>query len=149
MPRSSASPQSGPSGAIRRSHPAAMRFPLASRILIVAGVAVGLLLPLSMIRDKVAERRDRAAAVQKTFADETSGPQVVAGPFLALTCEESYIHERTVHQDGKPVTLRERKLRACPIHLVLPRTLTIGARAPVELRHRGIYPIRLYRARMD
>jgi inner membrane protein len=127
-----------------------MRFPLLARFLIVGGVAVGLLLSLSMIRDKVAERRERAAEVQRTFADETSGPQVVAGPILALTCEESYVEERTVHQEnGKPLTVRERKLRPCAIRLVLPRELAINSRAPVEQRYRGIYPIRLYRARME
>ena len=40
-----------------------MRFPLLGRFAIVAGVALALLIPLSMIRDKVAKRRDRAAAV--------------------------------------------------------------------------------------
>ena len=124
-----------------------MRFPLLTRFALVGAVALGLLVPLSMIRDKVAERRDRAAAVQKSFADETSGPQTLAGPFLALTCEETYVDERVVHQaDGKPVTVRETKQRPCATGLVLPGALKVEARVPVEQRHRGIYPIRLYRA---
>lgn len=63
-----------------------MRFPLLGRFALVAGVALALLLPLSMIRDKVSERRDLADAVQKAFADQTSGAQAIAGPFLAPTC---------------------------------------------------------------
>jgi inner membrane protein len=124
-----------------------MRFPLLGRFLIVAGVALALLLPLAMIRDKVSERRDRADAVQKAFAGETSGAQALAGPFLALTCVETYVDERIVHQpDGKPVTVREKRQRDCPTRLVLPTELNIEASAPVEQRYRGIYPIRLYRA---
>ena len=123
-----------------------MRFPLLGRFLLVAGVAAALLLPLSMIRDKVSERRDRADAVQKAFADQTSGAQAIAGPFLALTCEETYVDERIVHQaNGKPLTVREVKQRPCPTRLVLPSELKIEASAPVEQRYRGIYPIRLYR----
>jgi inner membrane protein len=124
-----------------------MRYPLLGRFLVVAGVALALLVPLSLIRDKISERRDRADAVQKAFAAETSGSQVIAGPFLALTCEETYVDERTVHQaDGKPVTVRETKQRPCQTRLVLPAELRIEASAPVEQRYRGIYPIRLYRA---
>lgn len=126
-----------------------MRFPLFTRFAIVAAVVLALLIPLSMIRDKVAERRDRAAAVQKNFADETTGAQTLAGPVLALTCEETYFHERTVHQkNGKPLTVREKKQRTCPTELVLPAELALEAVAPVEERHRGIYPIRLYRAKL-
>ncbi|HEX2198754.1 MAG TPA: cell envelope integrity protein CreD [Burkholderiales bacterium] len=124
-----------------------MRFPLLGRFTVVAGVAIALLLPLSMIRDKLSERRDRADAVQKAFADQTSGAQALAGPLLALTCEETYVDERVVHQaNGKPLTVRETKQRPCPTRLVLPAALRIEARAPVEQRWRGIYPIRLYRA---
>jgi inner membrane protein len=127
-----------------------MRLPLLSRFAVVAAVAVGLLIPLSMIRDKVAERRDRAAAVQKSFADETSGPQALAGPVLALTCEETYVDERVVHQEnGKPVTVREQKQRPCPLGLFLPTQLAIDGNVPIQTRHRGIYPIHLYEANLD
>lgn len=133
--------------AIFGGHAGSMRFPLLSRFLLVAGIAAALLLPLSMIRDKVSERRDRAEAVQKAFADQTSGAQALAGPFLALTCEERYVDERIVHQaNGKPLTVREERLRPCPTRLVLPAELKVAASVPVESRYRGIYPIRLYRA---
>jgi inner membrane protein len=125
----------------------AMRFPLLGRFLAVAAVATTLLLPLQLVRDKIAERRDRADAVHRAFAAETSGPQVIAGPFLALTCEETYVDERTVHQpNGKPLTVRETRQRPCAIRLVMPSDLRIEASLPVEQRHRGIYPIRLFRA---
>ncbi len=132
---------------MRRCHARGMRFPLLTRFVLVAGVAAALLVPLSMIRDKLSERRDRADAVQKAFSDQTSGAQAIAGPLLALTCEETYVDERVVHQaDGKPLTVREARRRPCPTRLVLPAALDVEASAPVEQRYRGIYPIRLYRA---
>jgi inner membrane protein len=127
-----------------------MRSPILLRFALVAAIALLLLAPLSMIRDKIAERRERAAEVQQTFAAETSGPQALAGPFLGMTCEETYVHERTQHlEDGKRVTHREKRKRACPIALFLPRELTITGTVPVEGRYRGIYPIRLYRAQLE
>jgi inner membrane protein len=126
-----------------------MRFPVLARFALLGAVALGLLIPLALIRDKVAERRDRAADVRKSFAEETSGPQTLAGPFLALTCEETYTEERTVHQaNGKPRTVRETKQRPCPTALFLPRELRVAGTLPVEERYRGIYPIRLYLAKL-
>ena len=88
-----------------------------------------------MIRNKIAERRERAAEVQQTFAEETSGPQALAGPFLALSCEETYVDERVEHlEDGKSRTVREKKRRACQTGLFLPRELTITGTVPVEGR---------------
>jgi inner membrane protein len=110
-----------------------MRYPLLGRFALVAGVAVALLLPLGLIRDKVSERRDRADAVQKAFADQASGAQAVAGPYLALTCEE--IHDKAQ--------------RPCPTELALPIELKVDANARVEQRYRGIYPIRFYRAALE
>lgn len=127
-----------------------MRFPLLFRFALVAGIAVLLLAPLSMIQSKIGERRERAANVQATFAAETSGPQAFAGPFLALGCEETYVDERVEHlETGKSRTVRERKRRACPMGLFTPRELLVAGAAPVEDRYRGIYPIRLYRAVLD
>jgi inner membrane protein len=114
-----------------------MRFPLLARFGLIAGIALLLLLPLALIRDKIAERRDHAVAVQKAFAEETSGPQVLAGPFLALTCEETYAEKQ------------EKKQRRCPTAIFMPRELRIAGSVPVEARYRGIFPIRLYRAKLE
>ena len=127
-----------------------MPFPILLRFALVAGIAVLLLLPLSLIQKKIGERRDRAAAVQTAFAGETSGPQALAGPFLALHCEETYVDKRWVYpKDGNPYAVPEKKQRPCRTELFLPEELTIEGSAPVESRHRGIYPIRLYRAKVE
>ena len=123
-----------------------MKFPLLLRSGAVALVAAAILVPLALVSGKVAERRQRANEVESAFARETSGPQTVVGPLLALACEETVIEERVVKRAGREDTIAEQKTRACPTAYFPPRTLEIAARAPVESRHRGIYPIRLYRA---
>lgn len=123
-----------------------MKFPLLVRTGAVALVAAAILVPLALVSGKVAERRQRANEVESTFARETSGPQTVVGPLLALACEETVVEERVVKRAGREDTIAEPKTRACATAYFPPRTLEIAARAPVESRHRGIYPIRLYRA---
>jgi inner membrane protein len=126
-----------------------MKFPLLIRAGAIAAVAVAILFPVALVTDKVAERRGRAGEVESSFARETSGPQTVVGPLLALACEETVVEERVVKRSGKDDTVAEQKTRACPTAYFPPRTLDVAARVPVESRHRGIYPIRLYRAALD
>ncbi len=126
-----------------------MRFPLLARAAVVGGVAILILLPLQLVNSKIAERQSRALGVERDFAAETSGPQTVAGPLLALTCEETYTAEREIKRGGKAETVTERKARPCPTGYFAPRTLAVTGKLPVETRRRGIYPIRLYRAALE
>ncbi|HUJ01535.1 MAG TPA: cell envelope integrity protein CreD [Usitatibacter sp.] len=123
-----------------------MRLPLLARTLAIAAVAVAILVPIAMIDGKIAERRARADGVVSEFASQTSGPQLVVGPLLALTCEETYVAERQVMRSGKAETISETRTRACPTAFVAPRSLEANASVPVENLHRGIYSIRMYRA---
>src|SRR5262245_33018151 len=126
-----------------------VRFPLLARAAVMAGVAVLILLPIALIDGKIAERRYRAESVEQQFAAETSGPQTIAGPLLALTCEETFTEERQIMRNGKAETVAERKVGACPTGYFTPHTLKVAGSLPVESRHRGIYPIRLYRAGLE
>src|SRR5258706_5531203 len=126
-----------------------MRVPLLLRAVTIGVVALALLVPISLIEGKISESKARAEGVVATFAAETAGPEIVAGPFLALTCEETYIEEREVKREGKAETISERKTRACPTGYFPPRTLTVSGTMPVESLHRGIYNIRTYRAKLD
>lgn len=126
-----------------------MRFPLLARAIAIGAVALAILFPLALVTGKISERQHRASEVETAFARETSGPQTVVGPLLALDCEETVLEERVVKRGGKEETITESKTRACARAYFPPRTLEIVGRVPIESRHRGIYPIRLYRATMS
>jgi inner membrane protein len=126
-----------------------MKIPLLGRIAIVGAIALVLLLPIALIEGKINERRLLADSVEAQFAAETSGPQMIAGPMLALTCEETYVAEREVKRGGKEETISETKTMACPTAYFTPSVLRIAGHVPVEARHRGIYTIRLFRASLD
>ena len=123
-----------------------MKSPVLLRALTIAAIAFAILLPILLIKGKVSERQARAEAVVQQFAAETSRPQVVAGPFLAATCEETFVEERQVMRGGKAETISESKTGRCPTVFFTPKVLKATAAMPVESRHRGIYPIRLYHA---
>ena len=120
--------------------------PLLLRFAAIGAVAASILVPIALVEGKIAERRMRAESVLQQFAAETSGPQVVAGPFLTLACEETYASERQIMRAGKAETITEKKVRPCPTAYVAPRVLEVSGKVPVEELRRGIYPIRLYRA---
>lgn len=123
-----------------------MKFPLLTRAAAISAVAIAILFPLGLVNGKITERQHRAAGVEAAFARETSGPQTIVGPLLALDCEETVVLERVVKRGGKEETITETKTRGCASAYFPPRTLEIAGRVPVESRYRGIYPIRLYRA---
>ena len=105
-----------------------MRFPLVLRGLVIAALGAALLLPLWLIQNKVTERRQRADQVQTTFAAEAGGAQVVAGPFLVLTCGSD---------------------TSCPVRVLTPTRLDAKGGLAVEQRYRGIFPARLYRGKVE
>jgi len=126
-----------------------MKYPLLVRAAVITGVAILILFPVQLVNGKIAERQARAFEVERSFAAETSGPQTLVGPLLALTCEEAYTEERQIMRAGKAETVTDRRVRPCPTGYFAPRTLTVTGAIPVEQRHRGIYPIRLYRAALE
>lgn len=123
-----------------------MKFPLLIRAASIAAVAAALVYPLTLVNQKIIERQARAERVAAHFAAETSGPQAIVGPLVAIACEETVVVERVVKRAGKEETIAEQKTRSCPTAFFPPRTLDVAGKVPVETLHRGIYPIRLYRA---
>jgi inner membrane protein len=99
-----------------------MKSPMLLRFLAVVTIAFAILIPISLIKGKISERQARADSVVQQFAAETSRSQAIVGPFLAATCA------------------------GCPTVFFMPKVYHAAVSMPVESRHRGIYPIRLYRA---
>lgn len=111
-----------------------MAYPLFLRSLFIAAVALLILVPIALIDGKINERRNRADTVAAQFARETVGPQVIAGPFLVTACERTFNQGLTA---------------PCGTQLHAPKTLDVVGTLDPELRKRGIYVIRAYRAGLE
>ncbi|APV48592.1 hypothetical protein BWI17_02145 [Betaproteobacteria bacterium GR16-43] len=109
-----------------------MSFPLIVRAAIVALIAILILGAIALINGKISERSHRAATVERQFEEESSGAQLVSGPFLVLTCERAL---------KSTVAECEHRTQA-----FVPKLLNIDVSMPVETLHRGIYPILQYRS---
>ena len=117
------------------------RYPLFSKILMIAFLALVLLIPLGMIESKISERKALQESVQQDIAQKSARPQTLYGPYLVVRYQ---LREKKVEKDahGQEKTLY---VASEPKELVLePHALKIGGGAEVESRQRGIYKAQLY-----
>ena len=114
---------------------------------IVAVLALALLIPVTMIRDLIAERQARRNEAVGGIALGWGQRQVLAGPYLAVPYERQWTESTQETVDGKT---RERRTE---------RSEWLVARLPIEAiewtvetatseKARGIYKARLYTAKV-
>ncbi|MDR2637448.1 MAG: cell envelope integrity protein CreD [Zoogloeaceae bacterium] len=107
----------------------------------IAALMIGLLLPLAMIEGKIEERSDYQNTVIADIANSAAGKQTLIGPVLAVRYQVE-IPAETVREEGKIVNLPRRVVDR--IARFPAENLAITGGATVETRHRGIYQARLY-----
>ena len=115
--------------------PRRLRYPALVEIIILGGIALVLMLALSMIRSLVVERATRAKDARAEIAASWGQSQIVGGPVLIVPYRVRYIDA------GK---ILEAKHHA---HF-LPERLVARGRLLPERRHRGIFETVLYRAQL-
>lgn len=117
---------------------------LVLKLLVIAGLALTLAVPLALIAGKVREREAHQRDVQRDIAASTAQAQRITGPIVAYECEH-YVFEWVIPAGGrKEDARRERVLRPCAPLFVLPERLAIDGRFATQVRHRGIYAARVY-----
>jgi len=118
---------------------------LLSRLVMIAGLMLLLLLPLSMIHGVVAERQNLQVQVEQTIAMSLAGPQRLAGPILVVP----YVLQQTsVSTDDAGRTIRksvDRHMQA----VFMPDHLNIEATTGVEARQKGIYSAMVHRTQAN
>jgi inner membrane protein len=112
-----------------------------SKLGVVAGLSVLLLVPLTLIGTQIAGRSVRQAEVLKEIADSSAGSQTVVGPVYVVR-----YHELVEHVYRDPATDREMSRQQVEEKTVVlpPEVLDIGGEARVEPRSRGLYHARLF-----
>jgi inner membrane protein len=113
------------------------RFPLASKIALLAVLILLMLLPINAIMDLIHERSSYRQSVIQQVANSASGAQTIVGPILVFPYETTELSEADDKGNRRYVTRKG-------AHYVLPETLDIVANAQVEARKLGIYQAQVY-----
>jgi len=108
---------------------------------LVRGIGAGLLvlllqIPVAIISSAIDERRLTKDAAVADVTRTWGGSQELVGPILTVSSIE-----RWEDSDGKP---HERTV----VKRFLPRTLSVGGRADIEVRRRGIFDMPLFVAQL-
>ena len=110
------------------------------RLLLIAVLMLLLNIPLMMIRGVVDERAARRGEAVGDILAGWGGPQSLTGPVLRVPFA---VHRMVPGTDGKLV--RQDTTDAA---YFLPRELRIGGKLEAEMRHRGIFEVPVYVARL-
>jgi len=105
------------------------------KLVAIALLIIGLLIPLSMIDGVVRERAGRQQEVENTVARSSAGAQALLGPVLAVPWLEKRKVRRT-HPKG-PDTMEIDEIHG--VAVFTPQALDIAADAGVESRYKGLY----------
>ena len=117
------------------------------KTLVVAGLALVLMIPVTMIQNLVAERQSRANEAIAGIAEGWGKRQTVAGPYLYVPYERRWTVVRKNTVDGKQTETRTEHYEAQVLRF--PATaIDWQVNADIGEKARGIYKARLYTARL-
>jgi inner membrane protein len=107
-----------------------------ARLLVMALLLMGLLIPLEMVKSVVGERAARRDAVVQEVSVTWGGPQTIGGPVLVVPYRSTF-----TNRDGKQ---QEVIARAS----FLPELLEVIGTVEPEVRKRGLFKVVVYRAHL-
>jgi len=110
-----------------------MKQKLETKLVIIIGLIVLLLVPIFMIQNLIDERAELQQQVQADIAKSSSGEQQVIGPFIQVQFIETHTLEGNTTEQLRTL-------------LLLPETLTINSELSSFEKYRGIYKALLYRS---
>ncbi len=113
------------------------------KFLTVGGLALLLLLPLSMVQNIVNEREIYRIGVMHDIAESRTGPQKITGAMIVAPYVEKTTKEVEIYEDGEKRTIL--KTEHIQRHkYFMPETLNIQGSITTEERYRGIYKVPVY-----
>lgn len=108
-----------------------------TRLLVISGLVITLLIPVEMIKGVIHEREQRREEVIKEVSSKWGGEQTITGPILSVPYTDYFTDEKG-HE----------KTTISHAHL-LPDQLNIIGSVKPETRHRGMYQVVLYNAELQ
>ncbi len=122
-----------------------MQNTLLAKFLIITGLGLVLLIPLTMIRSIIDERSDYRDEAIQDIANSWARSQEIKGLILVFPYEEIEFKEIEEHKDAQVLHRQEKVLHQYN-HYVLPKTLQINAELTPQDHYRGIYKAPGYRS---
>lgn len=113
--------------------PRRLRYPAMVELIILGGLAIVLVIALTVIRSLVSERSQRAQSVRAEIASSWGQSQTIGGPVIVVPFRVRFVDSQGKQQYS---TNRAR---------FLPERLKIAGRVLPERRHRGIFETIVYR----
>ena len=104
------------------------------KLFVIALLILILLIPMSMIRGVINERKSIGAAAQRDIMNAWGKDQVVSGPILMLPYKE------------RPILMYGESREVEKVVYVLPDTLNIDAAVEPDIRYRGLHEVPVYSA---
>ncbi|HYD56613.1 MAG TPA: cell envelope integrity protein CreD [Burkholderiales bacterium] len=125
-----------------------MKNSLFLKALVVGALAAALLVPVSMIRELVGERQQRAAEAVAGIAEGWGHRQVVEGPYVAIPYERHWTEVKRETVDGRP---RETRIERKESQVLRAPAASVDwiAGAEISEKQRSLYKARLYSARLQ
>lgn len=123
------------------------KYPLAAKLGMIALLMIVLFIPLSMVRDVIAERAGNRAAAVADVSRAHAGEQTLAGPVLQVPYVETYTVQVPV--EGKPGQTATESRSITGVVIQFPRTMTVEGDIATDVRHRGIFPVTVFTSRQQ
>ncbi|MBI3129989.1 MAG: cell envelope integrity protein CreD [Acidobacteria bacterium] len=118
-----------------------MKKTLFLKSLIVGGLALLLLVPLSMIEGQIRARNTRQIETENEIAELTAGRQQLVGPLVVVPYQEEVTRDETNPKTGEVV---KRSYWEDRRQVLVPRSLVVTSEARVDERHRGLFKAQAY-----
>ncbi len=109
------------------------------KAIVVAILTLAILLPLGMIRGTITERQAYRQQAVASIAESYAGPQTLVGPLLVVPYRADF--QITQVENGVPRTFTRTEQRQWTF---FPKNLRLDGHVKPDVRHRGLYDVRVY-----
>ncbi len=120
-----------------------IRRSLLLRLVGLGSLILTLQIPIGMINGTIRERQENRTSAIDSVTSSWGRRQIVRGPILVVPYVRRFVDPPTT-KDGKETIREETEQR-----YVLPETLTVDGDIAPKLRHRGLFDVPLYVARLS
>lgn len=117
------------------------KYPLPSKVLVIALLMALLAIPLAMVRGLIHERSQHRELASHEVARAHAGPQLITGPVLYVPYTETFTRSVPAGEGGAP---REERVSQSHVALRFPVLMETESRLDTEVRRRGVFPVTVY-----